>query len=143
MAKWQDGKTARRLNGKTARRQKGKEARGQISHLAILPSSPFGRKRMRESKLKLYISVAILSIFCSVAYSSNEIEKGPYLQNVGKKYITIMWETTFAIKSRVDYGITEDCNLFVEDAKEVKLHEVTLYPLRANTRYYYKITCGL
>jgi predicted phosphodiesterase len=98
---------------------------------------------MRESKLKLYTCVAILSVFCSVAYSANEIEKGPYLQNVGKKYITIMWETTYATKSQVDYGITEDCNLFVEDAKEVKLHEVTLYPLRANTRYYYKITCSL
>jgi len=53
-----------------------------------------------------------------------------------------MWETTYSSKSRVDYGITEDCDLFVEDAKEVKLHEVSLRPLRPNTLYYYKISSG-
>ena len=98
---------------------------------------------------KLYICLATLFVSCSVnegitlpsAYSWNDIEKGPYLQNVGKDHITIMWETTFSKKSRVDYGITEDCDLFVENAKEVKLHEVTLRPLRSNTRYYYKISC--
>jgi len=90
---------------------------------------------------KLYTCVVILSVFCSVAYAWNGIEKGPYLQNVGKDHITIMWETTFATKSRVDYGITEDYNLFVEDPKDVKLHEVTLRPLRPNTRYYYEISC--
>jgi len=78
----------------------------------------------------------------SSAYPWNTIEKGPYLQNVGKDHITIMWETAYATKSRVDYGITEDCDLFVEYAKKVKLHEVTLRPLRSNTRYYYKISCG-
>jgi len=81
-------------------------------------------------------------LFCPAIYSWDEFDKGPYLQNVGKHHITIMWETTYSTESRVDYGITEDCNLFVEDTKEVKLHEVTLRPLRPNTLYYYKISRG-
>lgn len=91
---------------------------------------------------KYYICIAILLTFCSAACSWNGVEKGPYLQNVGKDNITIMWETLFPTESRVDYGITEECNLFVEYSKEVSLHEITLRPLMPNTRYYYKISYG-
>ena len=99
---------------------------------------------MKIYRLNSHITVVCLSIllFCSVAYSWNSIDRGPYLQNVGKDHITILWETAFATKSRVDYGITEACSLFVEDAENVRLHEVTLRPLRQNTRYYYKISGG-
>lgn len=91
---------------------------------------------------KFYTCIAILLTFCSAACSWNNFDKEPYLQNVGKDQITIMWESTYTTKSRVDYGITKDCNLFVEEPKEKFLHEVTLRPLRANTRYYYEINCG-
>ena len=98
---------------------------------------------MKIHSLRTHI-IACLSIllFCSVSYSWNDIDRGPYLQNVGKDHITIIWETTFSTKSRVDYGITEDCSLFVEYTKKVRLHEVTLQPLRPNTLYYYEISCG-
>ena len=89
------------------------------------------------------ICMTVMLIFCSVAYSWGVIEKGPYLQNVGKYRITIMWESLYTTKSRVDYGITKDYDLFVEKTREVELHEITLRPLRPNTRYYYKVTCGL
>jgi predicted phosphodiesterase len=99
-------------------------------------------EKMKIHRLRTHI-IACLSIllFCSAAYSWNEIATGPYLQNVGKDHITIMWETAFSTKSRVDYGITKDCSLFVEDTKEARLHEVTLCPLRPNTLYYYEISC--
>lgn len=87
--------------------------------------------------------IAIMVMFCSAAHSWGVIEKGPYLQNVGKNRITIMWETLYEEKSRIDYGVTKDYDLFVENAREVELHEVTLRPLRPNTRYYYRVSSGL
>jgi len=82
------------------------------------------------------IIIAIMVMFCSAAHSWVVFEKGPYLQNVGKNRITIMWETLYSEESRVDYGLTKDYDLFVENTREVELHEVTLRPLRSNTRYY-------
>jgi len=87
--------------------------------------------------------IAIMFMFCSAAHSWGVIEKGPYLQNVGKNHITIMWETLYESESRVEYGLTKDYDLFVENTKEVELHEVTLRPLRPDTKYYYKISSGL
>ena len=91
--------------------------------------------------VQVIVCLSIL-FFCPVVSSWDEFDKGPYLQNVGKTHITIMWETTYSTESQVDYGITEDCDLFFEDLKEVKLHEVTLSPLRPNTLYYYEISRG-
>jgi len=91
----------------------------------------------------VFTLMMVMVVFCSAAHSWGVIEKGPYLQNVGKRHITIMWESLYATKSRVDYGMTKDYDLFVEDPKEVELHEVTLRPLRPGMKYYYKITCGL
>lgn len=96
--------------------------------------------------MKLFYTVlivAIMFIFCSAAHSWGVIEKGPYLQNVGKHQITIMWESLYETKSRVDYGLTEEYGLFVEDPKEVIMHEITLHPLKPNTKYYYRVTCSL
>ncbi|MFC1713122.1 metallophosphoesterase [Candidatus Poribacteria bacterium] len=98
---------------------------------------------MRLRILYAITFITIMVMFCSAAHSWGVIEKGPYLQNVGKDRITIMWETLYEAKSRVDYGVTKDYDLFVENAKEVEIHEVTLRPLRPNTRYYYKISSGL
>ena len=91
----------------------------------------------------MIVFIAIMVMFCSAAHSWGVIEKGPYLQNVGKNRITIMWETLYEEESRVDYGVTKDYDLFVENTKEVELHEVTLHPLRSDTRYYYEISSGL
>ena len=70
----------------------------------------------------------------------SEIIKGPYLQNVSSKQITIMWETEKASESRVDYGVTPDCDTFVIDYNRVKLHEVTLTSLKPETIYYYQVS---
>jgi len=50
-----------------------------------------------------------------------------------------MWETKKATESRVDYGVTPDCDLFVIDYNKVKIHEVTLASLSPETIYYYKV----
>jgi len=69
-----------------------------------------------------------------------EIIKGPYLQNVGLDHITVMWETSFASASRVDYW--SDQYYYVEDPTPVTIHEITLTGLSPDTQYHYKVTLG-
>jgi len=97
---------------------------------------------MRTSRFYSIALIIAFSTFCTVACSWNYFEKDPYIQNIGKDHVTIMWETSYSTKSRVDYGITQACNLFVEEEKEVKLHEITLRPLRPSTKYFYEISYG-
>ncbi len=83
----------------------------------------------------------LLCVICLTACYWNDITKGPYLQNVSQTQITIMWETMESTSSRIDYGITRDYDLFVEDGTQVEIHEIILQPLQPDTLYYYKITC--
>jgi len=93
---------------------------------------------------RLNFSVTFLSLFASIlliAFArSSEIIKGPYLQNVSNRQITIMWETKNATESHVDYGVTPDCDLFVIDYNGAKIHEVTLTSLKPETIYYYRVS---
>lgn len=72
----------------------------------------------------------------------NEIINGPYLQNVGKDRITVMWETLRPDESRVEYGLTENYEMFQTDPGLVRIHEVTLTSLEPETKYYYRVSCG-
>ena len=90
----------------------------------------------------------LLCVFClllSISLTSccNRITIEPYLQNVGEEHITIMWKTSKESQSRVDYGITQDLNLFALDEKKVDSHEITLSRLKPKTLYYYKISSGI
>lgn len=94
------------------------------------------RKVVLISTFIAMIMILAVDCYCGV------IEKGPYLQNVGKDHITIMWETLYATKGRVEYGLTEDYGLFVESSEKTDIHEVTLRALMPGTQYYYKIASG-
>ncbi len=62
--------------------------------------------------------------------------KGPYLQNVGKDRITIMWETPNPSSSLVLYGKDKpEQGIFIPD--EVKVHEVEIKGLKEGTTYKY------
>ena len=65
---------------------------------------------------------------------------GPYLQNVQKNGITIMWETNAAAPSRVDYGRTEKCDMSTYSDDLVTIHEVTISGLTVETGYYYRVS---
>ena len=65
---------------------------------------------------------------------------GPYLQNVKKDGITIMWETDVAAPSRVDYGATKKCEVSRSSEDLVTIHEVTLSGLTVETGYYYRVS---
>ena len=66
--------------------------------------------------------------------------KGPYVQNVTSDSMVIMWETSTAMGSRVDFGLAAADEFYVQDASPVTIHEVQLTGLAADTTYYYKVT---
>jgi len=67
-------------------------------------------------------------------------KKGPYLQNVTRQSIVIMWETDQLSDSRVDYGLTESYGQYVYDPELVTIHEVKITGLNVETVYHYRIS---
>jgi len=63
------------------------------------------------------------------------IIKGPYLQNLSRNSVTIMWETDLPSTSEVYYGP----GLSVKDDTLKTIHEVTLNDLKPNTLYFYHV----
>jgi hypothetical protein len=63
----------------------------------------------------------------------------PYLQLPRPDSMTIMWETTQAAPSRVEYGPTPQLGMVKEEPQPVKLHQVRLEELQAGTAYYYRV----
>ena len=75
--------------------------------------------------------------------SSLRIIKGPYLQNVKKDRITIMWETNEKASSCVYYGETSGYGKKVVRDKLKKIHEITISGLREETIYHYQVGSGV
>jgi hypothetical protein len=65
-----------------------------------------------------------------------------YLQLPTTDSITVMWETTVKLPSRVEFGATRDLGRVVEAASPVSLHEIALYGLETGTKYYYRVRSG-
>ena len=63
------------------------------------------------------------------------IIKGPYLQNLSKNSVTIMWETDLPSTSEVYYGEGLSAK---EDAPKT-IHEITLRELKPDTIYFYHV----
>jgi Icc-related predicted phosphoesterase len=70
------------------------------------------------------------------------IRVGPYLQNVTRNSITIMWETEYPISGRVDYGLAPSYGTSIEVGEPLTFHEIPIESLQEETTYYYKITSG-
>ena len=68
------------------------------------------------------------------------IVKGPYLPLPASDSITVMWETSAAADSRVDYGTTALSESFVANADLCTLHKVELSGLAPDTNYVYRVT---
>jgi len=75
------------------------------------------------------------------------IAAGPYLQNLQKNSVTIMWETSAPMPGKVIMSrrkeallsqSTEDCRVVTDEAR-VKIHEIRIDSLLDNTRYYYQV----
>ena len=68
------------------------------------------------------------------------IIKGPYLQNVKKDGITIMWETNVEASSRIDYGETTDYGSKIICAQSKKIHEIIISGLEEESVYHYRVS---
>jgi hypothetical protein len=67
------------------------------------------------------------------------IVAGPYLQQGTQNSQTIMWETSQAGPSKVEYGEQAPLNLHTEQSESKTVHEITLSNLKAQTQYFYRI----
>jgi hypothetical protein len=67
------------------------------------------------------------------------IIKGPYLQFNRSKNMLVLWETDDAGTSRVDYGVTDELEHYVEQTAPVTLHRIELSGLEPETTYHYRI----
>ena len=65
--------------------------------------------------------------------------KGPYLQNLGKDKVTIMWETDLPLSSKVSFWRDEEQKKEEIIENKEKIHEVTIHNLIPDTLYYYRI----
>jgi len=75
-----------------------------------------------------------------VSGSPPHITKGPYLQQVTRTSVVVMWETDVAAASRVDYGLSSPDQLSVADATAVTIHEMQITGLAAGTTYRYNVS---
>lgn len=67
----------------------------------------------------------------------------PYLQAVQNDGITIMWETVFPAKGRIEYGADKNLGLRISTSgPESTMHELTLTGLEKDRDYYYRVVSG-
>ncbi len=67
------------------------------------------------------------------------IKKGPYIQQLGKNGVTIVWETESDSGGTLEYGPGDMLTQKIE-AQAGSMHEVRLEGLETNTAYTYKVT---
>jgi predicted phosphodiesterase len=91
-----------------------------------------------KRRLRLLTAVAVLLSLASTALGL-QIVKGPYLQNVTKTGITVLWETDLPSDSHVDYGETDQYGKVKGSADPVTLHEMVIDDLWADSLFHYKV----
>jgi hypothetical protein len=93
-------------------------------------------------KAKLYLVLACLSLSCTVEEEgpASSFYITPYLQNVTPSSITVMWETTEAVKGKVTYGEGDRSDYSAYESKPVKIHEIRLEDLKVGTTYNYRVS---
>ncbi len=99
---------------------------------------------MRRRTFGLMLACGLLLLAATAASAGKvralSIVKGPYLQNVTTDSITVMWQTSLASDSRVNYGLDSSYGGHVSDATQVTVHEVHLSGLSLDTVYHYGVT---
>lgn len=68
-----------------------------------------------------------------------QITKGPYLQNVARDGITVMWETSRPSAGQVEYGAGDDLTDSTSGVANATVHEVRLSGLESGTAYSYRV----
>jgi hypothetical protein len=68
--------------------------------------------------------------------------RGPYLQSVTPDSVWIVWDTSEPSTGRVEYGLTRELGVLVEDATAALHHEVQLTGLEPYALYHYRVDGG-
>jgi 3',5'-cyclic AMP phosphodiesterase CpdA len=66
----------------------------------------------------------------------------PYLQNVTRHSIVVMWETKSPVIGHVDYGKTKSFGNTASEPKAATIHEVEIDDLDLGTTYHYRVRYG-
>jgi PKD repeat protein len=86
------------------------------------------------------VALAALALVVAVsAQAAPTITKGPYLQNARADSIVAMWETSESATSRVEYGLATSYGQSLTSSTAVRIHEVRLTGLAADTAYHYRV----
>jgi hypothetical protein len=80
--------------------------------------------------------LALLALLVPAVAAGEPFLKGPYLQNVSRTEVTVMWQSDPAAPGRVRVGAT------VLDAPATQVHEVRVTGLAPGKRYPYVVECG-
>jgi hypothetical protein len=107
-----------------------------------IPYSFKQRDFIMDKLNKIYFSPVLLAVCFIQPLQALQIIKGPYLQNVSKNAITIMWETDAASDSKVDYGSDAGYGQTATSSEQVTIHEVRLTGLTVETGYHYRVSSG-
>jgi 3',5'-cyclic AMP phosphodiesterase CpdA len=67
------------------------------------------------------------------------ITKGPYIQNLGRHSVTVMWETKTPSASKLEYNTINSRESVIADARPVSIHAITINSLMPGTRYNYHV----
>jgi 3',5'-cyclic AMP phosphodiesterase CpdA len=85
-------------------------------------------------------TLALLILFsCSTNTEPIRITKGPYLQDVTRDGITVMWETSHPTSGSVFWGIGGELANEATTRLESKIHEIRLTGLRVRAEYDYRV----
>jgi acid phosphatase type 7 len=82
------------------------------------------------------VMVAAVLVLGSEA-AAEPFRKGPYLQNVSDRSVTVMWEASSPVTGQV--RLLGDGRVF--DSDEAEIHEVVIDRLEAGRRYRYRVEC--
>ncbi len=74
--------------------------------------------------------------------ADDTFDLGPYLMHVTTESIVVMWRTESAEQCSLHYGPGDDLSLVIDETAAVRVHEVELTGLDADTRYAYRVQCG-
>lgn len=84
----------------------------------------------------MFAPVVLLALTQGAAF-----QKGPYLQNVAKDAVTVMWETTSAVGGRVTVQAPGEAPRVIEGGVAT-MHEVRIEGLAPGRRYKYVVESG-
>jgi len=87
----------------------------------------------------LVVGFVLIGVFVGSSHGEGVFLKGPYLQNVRQDGITIMWETSSEMGTKVEYGPDESYGYERTVSGRRTIHEVTLEGLEVGSVYHYRV----